>query len=220
MWFALDGKDGFVQGNPDIRMKMAPQKNWGTRTEDTQEWFYTLSSGALVLHLFTALLEHAAGAPPSWGLVLLLVPEPSLWPCPDHAASAQCSPLSSCPLPSPATPPLPCLSHNLPIFLQPLLAVAADCRLNEAWFCSRFLPVKGKFFLATNVYICEITLVWIGTLNQIELNWILEVAPLVAEFFLFQDQVPFGTPTSSFRSCRVCTHYLLRPTGSISIPSD
>lgn len=57
--------------------------------------------------------------PPSWGLVLLLIPRPSPWPCPGPVASAQCSPLS----PSPFTlylPPL-CFSHHLPIStLSPL----------------------------------------------------------------------------------------------------
>ena len=50
----------------------------------------------------------------------------------DHAASAQCP-----------------FSLYLPRLSSPSQTVAADGRQHQVGFCSRFLPVKGRFFLAT-----------------------------------------------------------------------
>lgn len=70
---------------------------------------------------------------PSGGLLLLLDPEPSPWPCLDPAAS---------PMFSLAVSPLP-----LSVFLTISLSFPGVRNEHRVWFCTRFLPVKGKFCL-------------------------------------------------------------------------
>lgn len=81
--------------------------------------------------------------PPSSTPVLLLDPEPDPRPRLDPAASAQCSPHPSCH----SSPPLLFLAISpSPLSLPPLPPRQSQrMTVSTVWFCSTFLPVKGKF---------------------------------------------------------------------------